>query len=82
MAMSTMRYLARIDRLTWLLIATLAVLGLYLLVENSTVIVNGLVVAAPWLLLAACPLIHVFMHRSHGRRDDAGDDDKKDDSDR
>ena len=31
----------------------------------------------PWLLLAACPLMHVFMHRGHGHgghRHDAGTD--------
>ena len=22
----------------------------------------------PWLLLAACPLMHLFMHRGHGGR--------------
>ena len=28
----------------------------------------------PWLLLAACPLMHVFMHHGHGAHHHGGDD--------
>ncbi|WP_227370697.1 DUF2933 domain-containing protein [Halomonas sp. M20] len=31
--------------------------------------------ALPWLILLACPLIHVFMHRGHGSH--GGNDDDK-----
>jgi hypothetical protein len=29
----------------------------------------------PWLFLAACPLMHVFMHHGHGGHHDGGDGD-------
>ena len=32
----------------------------------------------PWLLLAACPLMHVFMHRGHGDHDHHGGRDGSD----
>jgi hypothetical protein len=36
--------------------------GLYLLTQHWTHAAPYL----PWLLFAACPLLHVFMHRGHG----------------
>ena len=30
----------------------------------------------PWLLLAACPLMHVFMHRGHDRHHGGRHDDR------
>ena len=37
----------------------------------------------PWALLAACPLMHIFMHGSHGRhRDHAGERSPGSDADR
>ena len=32
----------------------------------------------PWLLLAACPLMHVFMHHGHGGRQHHGTGDEPD----
>lgn len=26
----------------------------------------------PWLIILACPLLHIFMHRSHGGHDHGG----------
>jgi len=51
----------------------LAILGLiaayFLLSEHRAHFVGAL----PYLLLLACPLMHVFMHRGHGeRRDGSG----------
>lgn len=44
------------------LIAFLAIAGFYLLTEHRAHLFGIL----PWLLLLACPLLHVFMHRGHG----------------
>ncbi len=45
-----------------------AVLGLAVLLGGYLVIWHGahLAVALPFLVLAACPIMHVFMHRGHG----------------
>jgi len=41
----------------------LAVAGYFLITEHAAHIIPSL----PWLLLAACPLMHVFMHHgNHG----------------
>lgn len=46
-----------------ILFGFLVVAVVYLLTEH-TVHVFG---ALPWLLLALCPLMHLFMHGGHGR---------------
>ena len=46
----------------WALIAALAIGAFFLLGEHR---VHALGVL-PFLLLAACPLLHFFMHRGHG----------------
>lgn len=63
---TTLSCLARIDRLTWLLIAAFVALGGYLLWDRGDVMVAALISAFPWLLILACPLMHVFMHRHGG----------------
>jgi hypothetical protein len=40
----------------------LAVAGFYLYSEHRAHLFGAL----PWLLLLACPLMHVFMHHGHG----------------
>jgi hypothetical protein len=32
--------------------------------------------ALPYLFILACPLMHIFMHRGHGRHHDHGGDDR------
>jgi hypothetical protein len=45
--------------------AGFALIGLYFLwTEHRAHVVQYL----PWALLAACPLMHGFMHRGHGER--------------
>jgi uncharacterized membrane protein len=39
----------------------LAVVGFFLLTEHTAHVFGAL----PWLLLAACPLMHLFMHHGH-----------------
>ena len=50
--------------MTWIvLLAFLAIAGFFLLTEHRAH-VFGL---APYVLLLACPLLHFFLHRGHGR---------------
>ena len=51
-----------------------AVLGLAALLGGYLVIWHGahLAVALPFLVLAACPLMHIFMHRGHGHHHGKG----------
>lgn len=56
------------------LLGFLAVAAFFLLTEHTAHVFGAL----PWLLLAACPLMHLFMHGGHGghghsgRSNDAG----------
>jgi hypothetical protein len=43
--------------------------GLFLLAEYGALVLRWL----PWLFLAACPLMHIFMHHGHGRRQHDGE---------
>lgn len=56
----------------WAVTLTLAVLGAYLLWTHT----GHVVLALPYLILLACPLIHLFGHRHghhrHGRHGEAG----------
>jgi hypothetical protein len=45
----------------------LIVAGFFLLTEHTAHVFGVL----PWLLLAACPLMHLFMHHGHGGHDQA-----------
>jgi hypothetical protein len=45
----------------------LGVAGFFLLTEHTAHVFGVL----PWLLIAACPLMHLFMHHGHGH---SGDD--------
>ncbi|TFW13342.1 DUF2933 domain-containing protein [Massilia arenosa] len=49
-------------RQNWLLIAFLAVAAFYLFAEHRAHLLGVL----PYLLLAACPLMHLFHHHGHG----------------
>jgi hypothetical protein len=54
------------------LCVALAAVGLYLLIFH----LNHVLLAVPYLLLLACPLMHL-MHRGHGRGGHHGKDDSK-----
>ena len=45
------------------LIGFLAIAGFFLLTEHTAHVFGAL----PWLLLLACPLMHLFMHHGHGQ---------------
>ncbi|OIQ98652.1 hypothetical protein GALL_193100 [mine drainage metagenome] len=46
----------------WVFIAFLAIAAFYLFTEHRAHLLGAL----PFLLLLACPLMHVFMHHGHG----------------
>ena len=47
-----------------------AIAGYFLVTEHRAHLFGIL----PFLLLAACPLLHVFHHRGHGRGEESGTD--------
>ncbi len=47
----------------WLVLGLVGALGLVLLWDQHK---EHLLGAIPWLVLLACPLVHVFMHGHHG----------------
>ncbi|MBI5751862.1 MAG: DUF2933 domain-containing protein [Hydrogenophilales bacterium] len=46
----------------WILVAFLAIAAFYLFTEHRAHLLGAL----PFLLLLACPLMHLFMHGGHG----------------
>lgn len=63
----------------WLATCMFVGMAVFLLWEENKVHIMG---ALPYLLLLACPLIHLFMHRGHGRSShhtDGGPVEKEDD---
>lgn len=53
----------------WVLCGFLAVAAFFLVTEHAAHVLGAL----PYLLLLACPLMHLFMH--HGHHHQHGDDD-------
>ena len=43
----------------------LAIAAFFLITEHTAHVLGVL----PWLLLAACPLMHLFMHHGHGHHE-------------
>ena len=52
------------------LIAFMAIAAFYLYTEHEAHLLG----VFPWLLLLACPLMHMFMHRGHGAHHGHGRD--------
>jgi hypothetical protein len=48
---------------SWILTLGAGLLGLYLFATHT----GHVLAALPYLLLLACPLAHLVMHRGHGR---------------
>ena len=58
----------------WVFIGFAAIAAYFLITEHKAHL-SGLLNYWPFLLLAACPLLHMFMHGGHGRHgDDSGKD--------
>lgn len=56
------------SRQGWVLLGFLAVAAYFLWAEHRAHVIAGLPYL-PFLLLLACPLMHVFMHGGHGGHD-------------
>jgi hypothetical protein len=64
----------RKSRTKWVFIG-FALIAAYFLITEHKAHLSGLLNYWPFLLLAACPLLHIFMHGGHGGH---GDDPGKD----
>lgn len=64
-----------LNRHRWISYGALGVIAYYLLTEHR----QHVLAYFPFLILAACPLMHVFMHGGHGHTQDHGnqEQDKK-----
>lgn len=60
----------------WIFIGFLLVAGYFLIMEHKAHLA-GVLGVLPFLLLLACPLMHLFMH--HGHRHDGANPSQKDD---
>ena len=49
-------------RASWVFWAFVAIAALFLVKEHGAHLLG----AWPWILIAACPLLHMFMHGGHG----------------
>lgn len=56
------------NRSNWVLLGFLAIAGFFLLTEHRAHVLGAL----PFLLLLACPLLHLFHHGGHGKGDHCG----------
>ena len=54
------------NRAKWVFAACVAIAA-YFLIASRQVDLSGLLEYLPLLLLLACPLMHLFMHRGHGK---------------
>jgi hypothetical protein len=53
----------------WLGLCVLAALALVLLWQDHE---SHILRVLPWLILLACPLLHLLMHRGHGQHGQGG----------
>ena len=53
----------------WVFIAFFAIAAYFLITEHKAHL-SDLLYYLPYLLLLACPLLHLFMHHGHGDRDE------------
>ncbi len=53
----------------WVLYGFLAIAGFFLVVEHRAHLSGWFSSYGIWLLLLACPLMHLFMHHGHGDHD-------------
>lgn len=55
----------------WVFMAFLAIAAYFLVAEHKAHL-SGYLYYLPYLLLLACPLLHMFMHGGHGRHGENG----------
>jgi len=64
-----------LQALTWpqaTLVVFLGVAGFFLLAEHKAHVLGYL----PFLIFLLCPLMHIFMHKGHGKHDNSDGDHK------
>ena len=54
------------SRAKWVFMAFVLVAAYFLITEHKAHVFGWLSAYGIWLLLLACPLLHVFMHGGHG----------------
>lgn len=54
----------------WIIVSIIGLIGLIFLFTEHT---SHVLIALPYLILLACPLLHIFMHRGHGNHDEKHD---------
>ena len=59
----------KLFRSRWVLLGFVAIAAYFLITEHQAHL-SGLLSYLPFLLLLACPLLHVIMHRGHGGHGD------------
>ena len=59
--------------LGWVFVGFAAIAGFFLITEHTAHTISFL----PWLLLLACPLMHIFGHGHGGHKNDKSDDPDK-----
>jgi hypothetical protein len=57
------------NRVNIAIMAFLAIGGYFLFTEHRAHVIGAL----PWILVAACLVMHLFMHGGHGHGDDSDD---------
>ena len=62
-------------RAKWVLVGFLAIAGYFLIAEHKAHLSAWLSAYGIWLLLLACPVLHLFMHGGHGGHGNHGGDD-------
>ena len=62
----------------WVFVGFLLVAGYFLVMEHRAHLAGWLSAYGIWLLLLSCPLMHLFMHRSHGHREHRPDEPSND----
>ena len=62
------------SRIKWVFIGFIAIAGYFLIAEHKAHLSGWLSAYGIWLLLLACPLLHMFMHGGHGGHGGHGKD--------
>ena len=57
------------SRMKWVFIGFLLIAAYFLITEHRAHLYGWLATYGIWLLLLACPLMHLFMHHGHKRGD-------------
>lgn len=50
----------------WVMLGFIAIIGFFLITEHRAHLYGAL----PYVILLACPIMHLFMHRGHGGQSD------------